>query len=63
VFDGRKVSYSNLAEEEKERTLSVFNVTLHVLSQADSLDLETREPRTRPAHVLDGDGVGAAGRR
>jgi cyanophycinase len=58
VVDGRKVSFSNLAEEEKERTLSVFNVTLHLLSQGDSLDLGSREPRARPARELDHNGVG-----
>lgn len=62
VIDGRKVSYSNLAEEHKDRTLSVFNVTMHLLSQSDTLDLDSRVPRARPARVLDHDGVGAAAR-
>jgi cyanophycinase len=62
VLDGRKVTFSNLAEEDEQRTLSVFNVTMHLLSQGDTLDLESREPRSRPARVLDGDGDGTNGK-
>jgi cyanophycinase len=58
VVDGRKVTYSNLADEEQDRTLSVFNVMLHLLSQGDTLDLKSRAPRSRPARVLDQDGDG-----
>jgi cyanophycinase len=59
VLDGRKVSYSNLVEAEENRTLSVFNVTMHLLSQGDTFDLKKREPRTRPARSLDRNGASA----
>jgi cyanophycinase len=61
VLDGRKVSYSNLAEGEENRTLSVFNVTMHLLSQGDTFDLKRREPRTRLVRTLDRNGAGAGG--
>src|SRR5499426_1211708 len=39
VIDGRELTYSNISGEVPERTLSVFNVGLHVLSQHDQFDL------------------------
>ncbi|HEX6648663.1 MAG TPA: cyanophycinase [Pyrinomonadaceae bacterium] len=45
VIDGSEVSYSNVAEEAMKKTLSIYNVRLHVLSQGDRFDLLTREPR------------------
>ena len=45
VIDGSDVSYSNVAEEAMKKTLSIYNVRLHVLSQGDRFDLLTREPR------------------
>jgi cyanophycinase len=44
VADAENVTYTNVEEEEEERTLSIFNVRLHVLSQGDSFDLRTRRP-------------------
>ena len=44
VADSRAVSYTNVADEETDRTLSIFDVTLHVLSQGDTFDLTTRRP-------------------
>lgn len=44
VIDGRELTYSNISGEVPERTLSVFNVGLHVLSQHDQFDLTTRQP-------------------
>ena len=44
VADAEDVTYTNVAEEERERTLSLFNVRLHVLSQGDNYDLRTRRP-------------------
>jgi cyanophycinase len=44
VADAEDVTYTNVAEEERERTLSIFNVRLHVLSQGDHYDLRTRRP-------------------
>src|SRR3982751_6716722 len=36
VLDGSDVTYSNLTEEETDRTMSIFNVRLHLLSQGDT---------------------------
>jgi cyanophycinase len=44
VADAGDVTYTNVAEEETSRALSLFNVRLHVLSQGDSYDLRTRQP-------------------
>ncbi|HKI06377.1 MAG TPA: cyanophycinase [Thermoanaerobaculia bacterium] len=50
VLDGSKVSYSNLAEdgEEMDKTMSVFDVKLHVLSEGNQFDLQTRRPEVPP---------------
>lgn len=50
VLDGSKVSYSNLAEprEEMEKTMSVFDVKLHVLSTGNQFDLQERRPEMPP---------------
>jgi cyanophycinase len=44
VADAREVTYTNVAEESPERTLSIFDVRLHVLSQGDELSLASRRP-------------------
>lgn len=44
VVDGEQVSYSNIADEEEDRALSLFGVQLHVLSHADTFDLRRRLP-------------------
>ncbi|HEY4590325.1 MAG TPA: cyanophycinase [Thermoanaerobaculia bacterium] len=50
VLDGSQVSYSNLAEpkEEMEKTMSVFDVKLHVLSAGNRFDLQERRPEIPP---------------
>jgi cyanophycinase len=53
VLDGRKVSYSNMANRDESHTLSAFNVTLHLLSEGDMFELKKRCPRTHLARVLD----------
>ena len=45
VIDGSDVSYSNLAEEAMKKTLSIYDVRMHVLSQGDRFDLLNRRPR------------------
>lgn len=55
VVDGRDVTSTNITEEEKDRTLSIFNVRLHLLSQGDVFDLRTREPAERPAESVEKD--------
>jgi cyanophycinase len=44
VLDGFGISYTNVADEEEDedRTMSVFDMRLHVLSQGDRFDLRTR---------------------
>jgi cyanophycinase len=45
VIDGSEVSYSNIAEEDLKKTLSIYDVRMHMLSQGDRFDLLTRRPR------------------
>src|SRR3954463_3283259 len=50
VLDGRDVTYSNLADERgDDRTMSLYGVRLHLLSQGDRFDLRARKPRSFPA--------------
>ena len=44
VIDGTGVSYSNIAEEALRKTLSVYDLKVHVLSQGDRFDLAERLP-------------------
>jgi cyanophycinase len=45
VIDGSDVTYSNVAEAEMNKTLSIYNVRMHMLSQGDRFDLNARAPR------------------
>jgi cyanophycinase len=45
VVDGADVSHSNIAEARPERTLSMCDVRMHVLSAGDRFDLAKRRPR------------------
>jgi cyanophycinase len=44
VIEGAGVTRSNIAEAESKRTLSMFDVKLHVLSDQDCFDLDKRRP-------------------
>lgn len=45
ILDGSGITYSNLAEEEKkDKTISAFDVRLHVLSEGNRFDLRDRRP-------------------
>jgi cyanophycinase len=55
LFNARDMSYSNLTEEETDRTLSIFDVRIDMLSQGDSYDLTTREPRHGAADSVEPD--------
>jgi cyanophycinase len=62
AFDAHGMSYANLTEEETDRTLSVFDIRLDMLSQGDSYDLTTRRPTKGPAEEIEQeieDGVAA----
>jgi cyanophycinase len=50
VLDGSGSTYSNLAEsdEEKDKTMSVFDVKLHVLSEGNRFNLQERRPELPP---------------
>jgi cyanophycinase len=53
VFNAQGMSYANLAEEEVDRALSVFDVRMDMLSQGDSYDLTTRRPSHSPAEEVE----------
>lgn len=44
VVDGSGVTHSNIAEAEPDRTLSMHDVRVHVLSRSDQFDLAARRP-------------------
>lgn len=44
IVDGAGVTHSNIAEAEPERTLSMYDVRMHVLSAGDRFDLRRRRP-------------------
>ena len=44
AVDGRYISYSNVTEGAADRTLAVYDLKVHVLTEGDSFDLETRRP-------------------
>jgi cyanophycinase len=45
VFDGSEVSYSNIAEADLNKTLSIYDIRMHMLSEGDRFDLIARRPR------------------
>ncbi len=53
VVDGRDVSHSNVVDEARDRTLSTFDVRLHVLSMGDEYDVRTRQPTSHPAEEVE----------
>ena len=53
VADAEDATYTNVAEEEDNRALSLFNVRLHVLSQGDSYDLRNRQPSQQLARKVE----------
>jgi len=53
VVDGSTTTYSNIAEEDSDRTLSSFGITVHMLSQGDEFDLSTRTPSAHPADSME----------
>jgi cyanophycinase len=44
VADGRGITHTNVSEKAKGHTLSLFDVTLHVLNHGTGLDMRTRRP-------------------
>jgi cyanophycinase len=44
VVDASQVTNSNVVEDASDRTLSVFNLRVHLLNMGDEFDFEEREP-------------------
>lgn len=61
VVDGSTTKYSNLGEEDSDRTLSSFGITVHMLSQGDRFDLATRTPHAQPADSMEDEEDGKRG--
>ena len=55
VVDASTTTYSNIGDEDSDRTLSSFGLTVHMLSQGDAFDLATRTPRSYPAESMEPD--------
>jgi cyanophycinase len=53
VVDGSGITRTNIAEEDEGRTVSIFGLRVHVLSQGDEFDLLTRTPKYRRADEID----------
>lgn len=51
VVDGREVRKTNVTDQEKDKTMTIFGVKLHVLADRDSFEFETREPSIREAET------------
>jgi cyanophycinase len=58
VVDGEDVSYTNLTEEQTDRTLSVYGIRLHLLSMGDEFDLTNRVATSHPAEAVEEELVG-----
>ena len=58
VIDGQDISYTNLTEEETDRTLSAFGMHLHVLSMGDRFAMVSRQPEHRGAEALEKEVLG-----
>lgn len=44
VVDGRGVTYTNISEAAADKTMSMHDVRLHILSEGEAFDLKTRRP-------------------
>lgn len=53
VIEGAGVTSSNISEGEEKRTLSMFDVRLHVLSSGDCFDLDQRRPVSESKESLE----------
>jgi cyanophycinase len=59
ILDAGGSTYSNISDEETDRSLSVYDVKLHLLSQGDVFDCQTRRPAARPAEIIEEELLGA----
>jgi len=53
VADGSTVTDTNVAEEDRDRAMSLYNVTSHVLTPGDRFSIEARTPVSRAAKEVD----------
>jgi len=53
IVDGGSMTYSNLADEDTDRALSVFDVRVHLLSQGDTFDCQDRRPTPQAAEIIE----------
>jgi cyanophycinase len=51
LVDAGAVSHSNIAEASADEALSIYDLTLHVLSSGDGFDLESRRPMRAEAQA------------
>jgi len=63
VLDGRPSTHTNIFESGQDKTLSVFDVKLHLLSDGDCYDLKERRPIPAPAEQAEAVADGSAQRR
>src|SRR3954462_2881395 len=62
VVDGAGVTHSNIAEAEPERSLSMYDIRMHVLSSGDIFELGRRRPAEMPkvatSHAIEAEVTG-----
>ncbi|HEX6575114.1 MAG TPA: cyanophycinase [Gemmatimonadaceae bacterium] len=59
ILDAGASTYTNITDEEQDRALSAFDVKLHVLSQGDRFDCQTRRPDAQAAEIIEEELLGA----
>ena len=59
ILDAGSSTYSNISDEETSRALSVFDVRLHMLSQGDVFDCQSRSATPHPAEDMEEELLGA----
>ena len=53
VVDASKTTYSNIGDEDTDRTLTSLNLIVHMLSQGDRFDIATRTPHPHLAESME----------
>lgn len=51
ILDGSRITYTNISDASPEKTLSVHDVKLHVLSDSEIFDIKKRKPLTTEQYV------------
>lgn len=63
VIDGSNVSCTDLTTEEQDRTISILDLRVHLLSQGDSFDLQERRPSQGMAEAIEEEVLEESSRR